>query len=100
MALSFAAKAQSARYIKSNAMSKDPCDDHIFYPVWQFFKKDYIKTLAWFVTKNPMLGNVSPAQLVLMGREHILRQFIRDSLAANKLPLTIEEHEQETRRDN
>ena len=37
------------------------------------------KALVWWRTINPMLGSLSPAEMVMMGREQKLYDFIYDS---------------------
>lgn len=42
---------------------------------------DYQKTSEWFSTQNPSLGQVSPAQMVMIGRTEILLKFIQNLVA-------------------
>lgn len=44
--------------------------------VAEFFNGDAHKTALWFRTKNPMLGDVSPRDMVRLGRYDRLRRFI------------------------
>jgi len=39
---------------------------------------------VWMMTKNPMLGNVSPIDMLLVGRKKKLVQFIKTQLSENK----------------
>ena len=53
--------------------------------VGNYFAGDRIKTALWFKTKNPMLGNISPRDMIRVGRFHKLMRFI---LSATKEPQT------------
>jgi hypothetical protein len=55
--------------------------------VAQFFEGDAIKTQLWFQTKNPMLGNISPRDMVRYGRHEKLNRFVLDALAENGMPV-------------
>lgn len=44
--------------------------------VAQFFSGDAQKTALWFRTKNPMLGEISPRDMIRFGRYDKLRRFI------------------------
>lgn len=48
------------------------------------FDGDVDKTLLWFKTANPMLGNISPRDMVRMGRDDRLRKFIVGAIADNE----------------
>lgn len=45
------------------------------------FNGDPEKTALWFRTKNPMLGDVSPRDMVRLGRYDRLRKFVVNALA-------------------
>ena len=47
------------------------------------FFKDNKKTALWFKTANPMLGSVSPRDMILSGRGKSLLEFIQTALAEN-----------------
>jgi uncharacterized protein (DUF2384 family) len=51
--------------------------------VAQFFK-DQQKTILWFKTPNPLLGDVTPRDMIRLGRFKKLRQFILDALSENE----------------
>jgi hypothetical protein len=51
--------------------------------VAQFFKGDAAKTALWFKTKNPLLGDISPRDMVRYGRYEKLRRFIMNALDDN-----------------
>jgi uncharacterized protein (DUF2384 family) len=53
--------------------------------VAQFFK-DERKTVLWFRTPNPLLGDVSPRDMIKIGRFRKLRRFIQNALAENESP--------------
>lgn len=52
--------------------------------VAQFFTGDVHKTELWFRLPNPLLGNVSPRDMIRYGRYETLRDFIYTSLAENR----------------
>lgn len=49
----------------------------------EFFKDKY-KTKLWFETTNPLLGNISPNQMMDLGRFQKLGEFIDNSLDGNR----------------
>jgi hypothetical protein len=51
--------------------------------VAQFFEGDVAKTALWFRTKNPLLGNISPRDMIRYGRYEKLRRFVMDALEEN-----------------
>ncbi|HKT72275.1 MAG TPA: hypothetical protein VJQ47_05250 [Steroidobacteraceae bacterium] len=51
--------------------------------VAQFFGGDVAKTALWFRTKNPLLGDISPRDMIRYGRYEKLRRFIMNALAEN-----------------
>jgi hypothetical protein len=51
--------------------------------VAQFFNGDVVKTSLWFRTKNPLLGNLSPRDMIRYGRYEKLRRFVMDALDEN-----------------
>jgi hypothetical protein len=51
--------------------------------VAQFFQGDAAKTALWFRTKNPLLGNISPRDMIRYGRYDKLRRFVMDALEEN-----------------
>lgn len=52
--------------------------------VAQFFEGDPVKTELWFKTSNPLLGNISPRDMIRSGRSQKLLKFILNALAENK----------------
>jgi hypothetical protein len=55
--------------------------------VAQFFQGDVTKTQLWFQTKNPLLGNISPRDMVRYGRHEKLRRVVMDALTANGIAI-------------
>ena len=51
--------------------------------VAQYFK-DGQKTVLWFKTPNPLLGNIAPRDMIRVGRFSKLHRFIANALADNK----------------
>jgi hypothetical protein len=45
----------------------------------QFFNDD-VKTKLWFQTPNPMLGNVSPRDMIRLGRYNKLLRFVAQAM--------------------
>ncbi len=48
--------------------------------VAQFFEGNAIKTALWFRTANPLMGDVSPRDMIRQRRDSELRRFILDAL--------------------
>ena len=48
------------------------------------FFKDNDKTILWFYTPNPLLGEVTPRNMIRVGRCQKLITFIRNALLENK----------------
>lgn len=48
--------------------------------VLDFFKGDVDKATLWFKIENPMLGNVSPSDMIKCGRIKKLLRFIKTSV--------------------
>lgn len=57
----------------------------LFNLVAQFFEGDAIKTALWFKTPNPMLGNISPRDMIRFGRYQKLLKFILNALSENQI---------------
>jgi hypothetical protein len=51
--------------------------------VAQFFDGDAAKTALWFKTKNPLLGDITPRDMIRYGRYEKLRRFIMNALEDN-----------------
>lgn len=56
----------------------------LFNLVAQFFNGDAVKTVLWFHTLNPMLGNISPRDMIRYGRYQKLLKFILNALSENQ----------------
>lgn len=48
--------------------------------VAQMFDGDAEKAVAWFKARNPMLGDVSPREMIRLGRYERLRKFIVNAI--------------------
>lgn len=48
--------------------------------VAQAFDGDTEKTLAWFRARNPLLGDISPKDMIRLGRYERLRKFIINAM--------------------
>ena len=57
---------------------------NLFNLVAQFFEGDPIKTELWFKTSNPMLGDITPRDMIRYGRSQKLLRFIINALAENQ----------------
>jgi hypothetical protein len=60
--------------------------------VAQAFDGDAIKTALWFKAKNPLLGDISPRDMVRLGRFDRLRKFILNAMAERMAPATNSPH--------
>lgn len=52
--------------------------------VAEHFKGDPIKTALWFTTPNPLLGNITPRDMIRLGRYKKLFKFIFNARSENK----------------
>lgn len=52
--------------------------------VAEHFNGDRTKTALWFTTPNPLLGNITPRDMIRFGRYKKLFKFIFNALAENK----------------
>lgn len=52
--------------------------------VAEYFKGDAKKTALWFMTPNPLLGNITPRDMIRFGRYKKLFKFIFNALAENR----------------
>ena len=50
--------------------------------VAEYFEGDVAKTALWFRTRNPMLGDIAPRDMIRFGRYGKLRQFVMGELHA------------------
>ena len=53
--------------------------------VLEFFEGNEKKRDLWFDTPNPMLGRVSPYEMITLWREEKLLKWIKTSLEENKI---------------
>lgn len=56
--------------------------------VAQYFKDEH-KTVLWFKTPNPLLGNIAPREMIRVGRFKKLCRFIMNALLENELPAAV-----------
>lgn len=54
--------------------------------VLEFFVGDEAKTDLWFSSENPLLGGISPNQMIMVGRVRKLAMFVEQQLAENQGP--------------
>ena len=54
--------------------------------VAEVFDGDADKAVAWFKARNPMLGDVSPREMIRLGRYERLRRFIVEALLDRSSP--------------
>jgi hypothetical protein len=54
--------------------------------VAEFFNGDATKTAMWFRTTNPMLGEISPRDMIRYGRMGKLLQIVQEARLANGMP--------------
>lgn len=52
--------------------------------VAQHFKGDVSKTILWFTLPNPLLGNITPRDMIRLGRYKKLLKFIMNALSENR----------------
>jgi hypothetical protein len=55
--------------------------------VAQFFAGDQTKTSLWFQTRNPLLGNLSPRDMIRYGRHDKLRRIVMEALSDNGIEI-------------
>jgi len=48
-----------------------------------FFKGNVKRAALWFRTRNPLLGDIAPRDMIRFGRFANLRHFVMDALAVN-----------------
>lgn len=49
-----------------------------------YFNGDLSKTTLWFNTRNPLLGDMSPKEMIAFGRYEKLRKFILNAISGIK----------------
>lgn len=54
-----------------------------FLLVEEFFEGNHAKTTLWFSSPNPLLGGMTPYQMVQLGRGAKLLKFVKQQLAEN-----------------
>ncbi len=58
--------------------------------VAQAFDGDVDKTVSWFRTRNPLLGDVSPKDMIRLGRYERLRKFIINAMTERSAAIRLE----------
>lgn len=75
------------RFIKYNQIKKEQrrlviesteCTRKIIFYLNDFFDNDQQRIYLWLTTENPSLGNVTPFDMIKLGREKKLLEFIED----------------------
>ncbi len=56
----------------------------LFNLVAGHFNGDITKTIQWFTIQNPLLGDISPRDMIRLGRYKKLFKFVLNALADNK----------------
>jgi hypothetical protein len=56
----------------------------LFNRVAEYYQGDVYKTNLWFNIQNPMLGNISPKDMIRLGRYKKLYNFVTQSIEENK----------------
>ena len=64
-------------------LEPDPEIANICGLVAQFFEGNAEKTALWFKTRNPLLGDISPRDMIRFGRYEKLRRFVMEALEEN-----------------
>jgi|GEM_PF-2935064 len=54
-----------------------------FKLILDYFNQDKDKAISWYLTPNPGLGNISPYEMIKIGRGRKLIKFIESALAEN-----------------
>ena len=61
----------------SNSLNK------LYKLVYNFLKKDKNKTRLWFYTKNPLIGDIKPIEMIQAGRIGKLLNCVQSCLEGN-----------------
>lgn len=48
--------------------------------VEKFFNGDFAKTILWFNTENPMLGDITPMGVIRLGKYEKLNKFVKSAI--------------------
>lgn len=68
---------------ESKANPKNITYQQVLKEIIEFFNYDKDKALVWYMTKNPLLGDISPFEMVKIGKGQKLMKFIRSQLDGN-----------------
>ena len=52
--------------------------------VYKFFGGDFNKAYTWWTASNPLLGYISPYEMIALGREKKLLKWIKQQIKDNK----------------
>lgn len=55
----------------------------ILFLIAEFFEYDLRKTMLWFCTQNPHLGEITPLVMLQSGRAQKLLKFIENQIEGN-----------------
>ena len=58
-------------------------DKELYDAIDYFFGNDHAKTKLWFGTSNPLLGHISPNDMISLGRGDKLKKFVYTCLEDN-----------------
>ena len=56
----------------------------IHHLIGEYFNNDMKKAALWLETKNPLLGNVTPMEMIASGQNKKLLKFIETTLKENQ----------------
>jgi len=74
-----ATKTEAAPFSKKDQKAID----EIHKMVFDFFEKDQTKIDLWFKSKNPLLGGVTPRQMIILGKVEKLLRIFKDAREGN-----------------
>ena len=71
--------------MKKKPAKKATADD-VILDLLRFFKNDVSKVASWLASENPMLGGITPIDMIVQGRTAKLAKFVRHQLEENNPP--------------
>lgn len=71
-------KGKPVMSIKSSERAKEDFDllSSCYFKVYLYFRKDVDRTRIWFLSPNPVLGDINPIEMFRRGRVRKLLKFI------------------------
>lgn len=57
--------------------------EQCFNFILEFFNYDKDKAISWYMKKNPLLGDISPFEMIKIGKGRKLMKFITSQLSEN-----------------